>query len=304
MHVSEHPGYDLSGVSHRDLAVLAGIFGDPKSITTNRLNGGDRLKAGGSISAGGGMLTLQQDGNLVIYDPGGAALWASHTNGKPVTSALMQTDGNFVLYDNDMRPYWSTHTDKNPGAYLLFQSDGNLVVYAANGKTLWHSATFGWKKHEDKSFLESAASAVKSVVKSPYLKAVVGGVALVFPAVGVPAMAALVASEKAIDAAEQTADTAKKLGAEKLLKATASLAKSGDKDAQRAIATIKQVQTLRAKSGGQQVFASVRAIAHGKELDGILVSGEKMRAGKYRLSGDGHDVVVLKDGTSVRGTFT
>lgn len=304
MHASDmHPGYDLSGVSPRDLAVLAGIFGDPKAITTNRLNAGDKVKAGGHIAAGGGQLLVQDDGNMVIYNPNGAAVWSSKTQGTGSNLLAMQPDGNLVLYDKNMRPHWRSDTQGHPGAYAYFQEDGNLVVYGPGGDALWSTRTSGWKYHEKGNVFSDVGKAVKSAVKSPYLKAVVGGVAIVFPAVGVPAMAALVATEKAIDAAEQTADAAKKLGAQKLLKATADLAKGGDKDAIRAMATIKQVQTLRAKSAGQPVFSAVRAIAAGKELDGILVAGEKMTSGKYRLMGDGSDVVVLKDGTSVRGNF-
>lgn len=304
MHASDtHPGYDLSGVSHRDLAVLAGIFGDPKAITTNRLNAGDRVRAGGHIAAGGGQLLVQDDGNMVIYNPTGGAVWSTKTVGSGANQLIMQADGNLVLYDKNMKPRWATATNGHPGAYALFQDDGNLVVYGPGGDALWSSRTAEWRYHEKSNTLSDIGKAVKSVVKSPYLKVAISGVALVFPAVGVPAMAALVATEKALDAAEQTADTAKKLGAEKLLKATADLAKGGDKDAIRAMATIKQVQTLRAKSAGQPVFSAVRAIAAGKELDGILVAGEKMTSGKYRLMGDGSDVVVLKDGTSVRGNF-
>ncbi len=43
-------------------------------------------------------LVLQGDGNLVIYNSSGRALWASNTDIHNQTQAVMQTDGNFVVY--------------------------------------------------------------------------------------------------------------------------------------------------------------------------------------------------------------
>ena len=67
---------------------------------SDRLNPGDSLAVGGSIPSldGGFTLTLQADGNLVLYHTGGApAGWATGTVGRAVTQAIMQADGNFVL---------------------------------------------------------------------------------------------------------------------------------------------------------------------------------------------------------------
>lgn len=41
----------------------------------------------------------------------------------------MQVDGNLVVYDGSYQPLWATNTDGNPGAWLNVQNDGNLVVY-------------------------------------------------------------------------------------------------------------------------------------------------------------------------------
>lgn len=90
-------------------------------------------------------LVLQYDGNLVIYNSSGRALWASHTNVGP-TTAVMQADGNFVIYNDDNgRAVWATKTNGAPG-YLCFQNDGNLVVYAGSygyctGTARWASGT-------------------------------------------------------------------------------------------------------------------------------------------------------------------
>ena len=55
----------------------------------------------------------------------------------------MQGDGNFVLYDIHGAALWDSHTEGNPGAFLAEQDDGNLVVYAANGTPLWDTGTNG-----------------------------------------------------------------------------------------------------------------------------------------------------------------
>lgn len=52
------------------------------------------------------------------------------------------------------------------------------------------------------SFLSSIAKIAKSVVKSPITKVVAGGVAVVCPVVGVPALAGLAAADKVVDATD------------------------------------------------------------------------------------------------------
>ena len=59
----------------------------------------------------GGILCLQDDGNLVNYGANGQAYWSSGTSGRGSRNrAVMQNDGNFVLYDRDNQAYWSTNT--------------------------------------------------------------------------------------------------------------------------------------------------------------------------------------------------
>jgi hypothetical protein len=108
---------------------------------SDRLNSGDSLAVGGSIPSldGGFTLTLQADGNLVLYHTGGApAGWATGTVGRAVTQAIMQADGNFVLY-GPAGPIWSTGTHGHPGSYLVVQNDGNVVIYGPGGP-LWSAA--------------------------------------------------------------------------------------------------------------------------------------------------------------------
>ncbi|MBN3815983.1 lectin [Paraburkholderia sp. Se-20369] len=72
---------------------------------------------------------LQDDGNLVLYRLSDhRPLWASGTNGKAVSKAIMQQDGNFVIYGYP-GAIWATGTNGKPNSTLIVQNDGNVVVY-------------------------------------------------------------------------------------------------------------------------------------------------------------------------------
>ncbi|HZH78264.1 MAG TPA: hypothetical protein VEY88_19705, partial [Archangium sp.] len=77
------------------------------------------------------MLTVQTDGNLVLYGPVGA-IWATFTTGAGNRLA-MQPDGDLVLYTSDYaRRLWSTNTVTYYFASqnkFAVQNDGNMVVY-------------------------------------------------------------------------------------------------------------------------------------------------------------------------------
>ena len=109
-----------------------------------RMEPGDVLHPGWSIYSPSEQLQLimQDDGNLVLYDGAGKALWASGTDHHPGAYATMQTDGNLVVYPPSGHALWASDTDHHAGAFLSLQSDGNLVVY--QGSTpLWASKTNG-----------------------------------------------------------------------------------------------------------------------------------------------------------------
>lgn len=106
-------------------------------------------------------LIFQSDGNLVEYDlwNGGAVVWASNTTysqtcagcGQGVT-ANMQQDGNFVIYDNHGNALFATNTyyrdyrQYAPNYYshyysqgydITIQDDSNVVVYDQDAHALW-----------------------------------------------------------------------------------------------------------------------------------------------------------------------
>jgi len=88
-------------------------------------------------------LSMQEDGNLVLYTKNDKAVWASGTYGKGTApyNAIMQKDNNFVVYDSLNKPLWSSNTfnKDTTGAYLAIQNDGYIGVYDGNDKLLWTS---------------------------------------------------------------------------------------------------------------------------------------------------------------------
>jgi hypothetical protein len=79
-------------------------------------------------------LTVQQDGNLVLYGPTGA-VWATGTGGSNAR-LVMQHDGNLVLYNGGGGVMWCTNR-YGSNARLVVQNDSNLVVYDGSGNVLW-----------------------------------------------------------------------------------------------------------------------------------------------------------------------
>ena len=107
------------------------------------LTGGHVLTDGQSLLSCNGvyMLGMQDDGNLVLYNNSGTALWYTATmNRDPlVADASMQDNGNFVLYNTSGASVWATGTSPNDGAYLDVGNDGYVRVYSASGTVLWKS---------------------------------------------------------------------------------------------------------------------------------------------------------------------
>ena len=74
-----------------------------------------------------------------MYGPANTALWASGTNGTESSNHVtMQTDGNLVIYNSAGTVMWQSGTGGHSGsAYTLdLQNDSNLVIYSPTG-VLW-----------------------------------------------------------------------------------------------------------------------------------------------------------------------
>jgi surface antigen len=135
----------LYGPGSRPLwSSMGGLTG----LSTMMLYEGQRLYAGQALWSGPGgyEAVMQGDGNFVVYAPGGAALWATHTS-VPGSSIILQGDGNLVVYAPGGKALWASSTGGGNGA-LVMQGDSNLVIYFA-GVPLWssnrsHGATRGY----------------------------------------------------------------------------------------------------------------------------------------------------------------
>jgi len=112
----------------------------PVPVTPNVLAAGSRLLVNQFLVSPDGRyrLVYQADGNLVLYDDvEHTAPWSSGTLGRTVGIVGMQGDGNLVIYDLTSRPVWHTGTAANNDARLVLQSDGNVVVYTTDGRPVW-----------------------------------------------------------------------------------------------------------------------------------------------------------------------
>lgn len=113
---------------------------------SNRLEAGQALRIGQSLRSANSdyRLTLQGDGNLVLYFRDGRAIWASNTVGRGPDRLVMQGDGNLVMYKGRVA-VWASNTVGAGVSNLKVQDDGNLVVYRGS-KAVWASNTAGFPR--------------------------------------------------------------------------------------------------------------------------------------------------------------
>ena len=114
----------------------------PAPATVDRLNPGQRLGPGEQLvsATGGYVLTMQTDGNLVLYAADRRVLFQSRTGRNAGTVLVMQTDGNLVLYAPGNRAIWASNTAAHANSVLVLQGDGNAVVYAPGNRPIWWTA--------------------------------------------------------------------------------------------------------------------------------------------------------------------
>jgi hypothetical protein len=145
----QHEGVDVTHASaassHEELALLHEL-GDKG----NTLGNGATLEAGEFLTSGNGYYAVfQVDGNLVLFKSSSLvssnAAWASGSKGKGAAPRrlTMQADGNLVIYDANGVVTWASGTNgKGKSPYkLVLQTDRNLVIYDASGKATWATKT-------------------------------------------------------------------------------------------------------------------------------------------------------------------
>ena len=107
------------------------------------------------------------------------------------------------------------------------------------------------------SWFKKAFKSIKQATKSPIFKMGIAGLAIAFPAIGVPAAAALAMGNKALNLAK-SANPAVAAKYVKLIQNTEALAKTGDPGAQRAVAAMRLAKD--AKAGNPAALEEVRKI--------------------------------------------
>jgi len=95
----------------------------------NTLLVGESMMPGDTLASSTSYITLQPDGNVVLYrkNPPGTVLWASNTAGKCPKNLTLQTNGNLVLTACDGSVLWQSQTSNV--ALAVLQDDCNFVLY-------------------------------------------------------------------------------------------------------------------------------------------------------------------------------
>lgn len=80
-------------------------------------------------------MTMQQDGNLVVYNEQNKPIWAAMTFGQN-HRAIFQPDGNLVIHNGDDRAIWASKTHDFGGAQMVLRADAKVVI-VHNGRVVW-----------------------------------------------------------------------------------------------------------------------------------------------------------------------
>ncbi|RAJ31983.1 VCBS repeat protein, partial [Kitasatospora sp. SolWspMP-SS2h] len=106
--------------------------------------GDDTNHSSGTTWTAGRATMSFRNGTLTISNPG-YGTWTIGGGGTSSSVLTLQADGNLVIYPQAAHtgtPLWASATYNNGGAALFFQPDGNLVLYKTDGAPIWSSNTF------------------------------------------------------------------------------------------------------------------------------------------------------------------
>jgi hypothetical protein len=121
-----------------------------KAMSNGRISAPSQLNPGEIVDVGGSLaspdhqyvLTMQGNGDLVLYAPGHRAVWLTGTK---VADKILkqQDDGNIVLRAPGNVPVWAAATSGHPGTVVQIRNDGNVVAYAPGHGAIWSTNTSG-----------------------------------------------------------------------------------------------------------------------------------------------------------------
>jgi hypothetical protein len=101
----------------------------------------DLLPGQAVLSCDGRFMFSPQASGEVTLQQGSELLWTSASQGVP-EKLSMQGDGNLVLYTATNDTIWSTATYQHNGADLELKDDGNATI-VLEGTVLWQTGTGG-----------------------------------------------------------------------------------------------------------------------------------------------------------------
>lgn len=134
-YVIYHAGGDDAYRERKDTDLNAG--------PTDRIGVNGRLNRGSALRSPNGRYTLHLqagDGNLVLYNAAGVAIWSSYRPGGDFL--VLQADNNLVVYQNAGGAVWASNTFGSGAQVLVVQDDGNMVLYSAT-QAVWATNTVG-----------------------------------------------------------------------------------------------------------------------------------------------------------------
>lgn len=119
---------------------------------TNTLSAGQKLTEGQRLISANKMyyLVMQADGNLSLKKTSGDGLvWSSMVDLGSGHSLTLQTDGNLVIYNKDNKSVWNSMTQAfydpkfgtadNKPVRAVLEDNGTLNLYSATNKKVWES---------------------------------------------------------------------------------------------------------------------------------------------------------------------
>lgn len=113
---------------------------------------GSKFESGTSYFTKKHELTMQPDGNLVVYKWSGknnngnrdGAIWASNTSNNNSYADLKFTQsGNLVMHNFFGEVVWQSNTAYTGGEYLVLKEDGELQIVNKSSDVIWSSKTGG-----------------------------------------------------------------------------------------------------------------------------------------------------------------
>lgn len=152
-------GYMQINNSNKSLYTASNVLGPGITFTKNISEGIVILRSGNHT------FSILQNGNMFIYGPGTSTI-AFYTVGD-LNTISMQHDGNLVIYNINGAAIWNSGTANNPGAYLELEDTGELYIKNSNNVII-HYLRSRIKPHLTSAFYDGSPNTVFSDKKGRF----------------------------------------------------------------------------------------------------------------------------------------